>query len=73
MLLGLVAARWPSGLLNGAGWLFVAGALMFGGTVSALALEGPRWLGAITPIGGILLITGWLLFAIAIARSGGAS
>ena len=73
VLLGLVAARWPSGLLNGAGWLFVAGSLIFGGTVYALALEGPRWLGAITPIGGILLITGWLLFAIAIARSGGAS
>ncbi|MEX1184329.1 MAG: DUF423 domain-containing protein [Gemmatimonadota bacterium] len=69
VLLGLVAARWPSALLNGAGWLFVAGSLIFGGTVYALALGGPRWLGAITPIGGTLLIAGWVLFAVGVARS----
>lgn len=49
--------------LNGAGWCLLAGSLLFSGTVFALALGSPRWLGAITPIGGTLLIAGFLLFA----------
>ena len=36
---------------------------MFAGTVGALALGGPRWLGAVTPLGGALMIAGFLLFA----------
>lgn len=47
---------------------FIAGAAIFSGTLYALALGGPRWLGAITPIGGTLLIAGWLAFAWAAAR-----
>ena len=39
------------------------GALIFGGTVAVLALDGPRWLGAVTPIGGLLLIVGFLQIA----------
>ena len=49
--------------LSWAGWLLVAGAIVFSGTVGALALGAPRWLGAITPIGGLLLIIGFLVFA----------
>jgi uncharacterized membrane protein YgdD (TMEM256/DUF423 family) len=49
--------------VEGAGWCLLAGSLTFSGTVFGLALGGPRWLGAITPIGGILLIVGFLLFA----------
>ncbi|WP_033923125.1 DUF423 domain-containing protein [Sphingomonas sp. 37zxx] len=41
-------------------WLFLAGGLVFAGTLYAMALGGPRWLGAVTPIGGTLLIVGWL-------------
>jgi uncharacterized membrane protein YgdD (TMEM256/DUF423 family) len=70
VLIGLLGGRWPSALLGWAGWLFVAGVLVFSGTVYALALGAPRWLGAITPLGGLALITGWLLVAAAIARSG---
>jgi uncharacterized membrane protein YgdD (TMEM256/DUF423 family) len=44
-------------------WLFVAGAAIFAGTLYAMALGAPRWLGAITPIGGIALIVGWLWLA----------
>ena len=44
-----------------AGWAFVLGVSVFAGTLYALALGGPRWLGAITPLGGLALITGWLL------------
>ena len=46
-----------------AGWCFLAGSVVFSGTLYGLALGGPRWLGAITPIGGALLIAGWLAFA----------
>jgi uncharacterized membrane protein YgdD (TMEM256/DUF423 family) len=49
--------------VDASGWCLLAGSLIFSGTVFALALGGPRWLGAITPIGGTLLIAGFLLFA----------
>jgi uncharacterized membrane protein YgdD (TMEM256/DUF423 family) len=51
------------GSLAGAGWCLFLGSLIFSGTVFALALGSPRWLGAVTPIGGVLLIAGFLLFA----------
>jgi uncharacterized membrane protein YgdD (TMEM256/DUF423 family) len=51
------------GSLTGAGWCLFLGSLIFSGTVFALALGSPRWLGAVTPIGGVLLIAGFLLFA----------
>lgn len=46
-----------------AAWCLFAGALVFSGTLYAMALGAPRWFGAITPIGGVLLIAGWLLLA----------
>lgn len=69
ILLGAISARWPAPLLSVSGWLFVFGTTVFGGTVYALALGGPRWLGAITPIGGVALIAGWVVMALAIFRS----
>jgi uncharacterized membrane protein YgdD (TMEM256/DUF423 family) len=42
------------------GWLLAGGALLFAATLYAMALGAPRWLGAVTPIGGTLLIAGWL-------------
>jgi uncharacterized membrane protein YgdD (TMEM256/DUF423 family) len=51
-----------------AGWCLFAGTLVFSGTVAALALGGPRWLGAVTPLGGLLMIAGFLLFALASVR-----
>ncbi|TAJ07454.1 MAG: DUF423 domain-containing protein [Nitrospirae bacterium] len=42
-----------------AGWLFLAGILLFSGSLYALALSGLRWLGAITPVGGVCFIAGW--------------
>jgi uncharacterized membrane protein YgdD (TMEM256/DUF423 family) len=51
------------GSLAGAGWCLFLGSVIFSGTVFALALGSPRWLGAVTPIGGVLLILGFLLFA----------
>ena len=49
--------------VDGAGWCLFLGSLIFSGTVAALAVGGPRILGAITPIGGTLMIAGFLLFA----------
>jgi uncharacterized membrane protein YgdD (TMEM256/DUF423 family) len=49
-------------------WLFVGGAAIFAGTLYAMALGAPRWLGAVTPIGGASLILGWLWLAMHVAR-----
>ena len=56
--------------LNLAGWSFLLGTLIFSGTLYALALTGIRWLGAITPIGGLALIVGWFALAVAAGSSG---
>jgi uncharacterized membrane protein YgdD (TMEM256/DUF423 family) len=53
---GLPAAVW-------AAWLFVIGAAVFAGALYGLALGGPRVLGAVAPIGGLLMIAGWLVIA----------
>jgi len=45
-------------------WLFVAGGALFAGTLYAMAFGGPRWFGAITPIGGVALIAGWVCLAV---------
>jgi uncharacterized membrane protein YgdD (TMEM256/DUF423 family) len=56
----LVAARMGA---KAPGWCFVVGGAVFAGTLYAMALGGPRWLGAVTPTGGTALILGWLLLA----------
>jgi uncharacterized membrane protein YgdD (TMEM256/DUF423 family) len=56
-------ARWPGTAMMAAGWLFVAGTAVFSGTLYLLALTGVKWLGAITPLGGVALVLGWLLLA----------
>lgn len=60
------ATRWPaSGLPIAAGWLFLAGILFFSGSLYLLALSDRRWLGAITPLGGVAFIAGWVCLALA--------
>jgi uncharacterized membrane protein YgdD (TMEM256/DUF423 family) len=46
-------------LLNGAGWLFVVGIVLFCGSLYLLSVTGMRWLGAVAPLGGIAFIAGW--------------
>lgn len=61
----LAAERWPGPLSRSAGWAFAAGTLVFSGSLFVLALSGIRWLGAITPVGGVALLCGWTLLALA--------
>ena len=63
------ASRWPDTYVNIAGYLFVAGILIFSGSLYVLAITGIRWLGAITPIGGVCLIIGWGLLAVGLLRA----
>lgn len=62
------AGRWPGGAAHAAGWLFLAGTLVFSGSLYLLVLSGARWLGAVTPLGGVALLAGWAALAWAIAR-----
>lgn len=62
-LVHAVAALAIMGIARGPAMLMLAGGAIFGLTLYAMALGGPRWLGAITPIGGSLLIAGWLWLA----------
>lgn len=55
--------------LRWAGWLMVAGLVLFSGSLYVLVLSGTRWLGAITPFGGTAWIAAWLLLAWAVLRS----
>lgn len=72
--LGLLAAawaasRWPGSLADYAGWLFLAGIVLFSGSLYGLSLTGVRWLGAITPLGGLAFMAGWAALALGAWRS----
>jgi uncharacterized membrane protein YgdD (TMEM256/DUF423 family) len=60
--------RWPGAALAASGWCFVAGTVLFSGSLYLLALTGARGLAAVTPVGGALFVAGWLLLAIGAAR-----
>ena len=57
-------SRWPNQWVESAGWLFVVGIVIFSGSLYVLAISGMRWLGAVTPVGGLCLILGWVVLAI---------
>ena len=67
---GLIAAawalsRWPGKSAAAAGWFFVAGTLLFSGSLYLLSMTGVRWIGAITPVGGVCFLAGWISLATA--------
>jgi uncharacterized membrane protein YgdD (TMEM256/DUF423 family) len=61
----LVGNRNPGTLTQAAGWAFVLGIVVFSGSLYLLSVTGTRWLGAITPIGGLAFLTGWALLFLA--------
>ena len=67
VLIGVLAGKSP--LLGAAGWAMVTGTLLFSGSLYVLALTGVRWLGAITPLGGLAFLVGWALLAAAALRA----
>ena len=62
-------SRWSStGLAAAAGWLFLAGTVLFSGSLYLLAVTGTKWLGAVTPLGGVAFIAGWVCLALTAGR-----
>jgi uncharacterized membrane protein YgdD (TMEM256/DUF423 family) len=57
------STHWPAPALSLAGWCFITGIVLFSGSLYFLALAENRWVGAITPIGGLAFLLGWLAFA----------
>jgi uncharacterized membrane protein YgdD (TMEM256/DUF423 family) len=65
----LACARWPGKLIHAGGWLLVIGSVFFSGSLYLLSLTGIKGLGAITPVGGMLLLAGWLCLAVGAFKS----
>jgi uncharacterized membrane protein YgdD (TMEM256/DUF423 family) len=63
-----VNTQWPGRAARASGWLFIAGIVLFSGSLYLLVLTGQRGLGAITPIGGLCQLAGWLALAWAVWR-----
>jgi uncharacterized membrane protein YgdD (TMEM256/DUF423 family) len=73
--LALLATAWlmsmtPSRAASAAAWCFLIGIVIFSGSLYVLSLTGIRSFGAVTPVGGVLFIVGWLLMVIAALSSG---
>ena len=66
---GLAAEHWAGPLLRVAGWLFIAGTVLFSGSLYLLSAHAPRIVGAVTPLGGLCFIIGWACFAAGAWRS----
>ena len=69
LAVGWACTRWPGPAVNASGWLFVAGTLLFSGSLYLLSLSGIRWLGAITPRGGLAWLAAWLCLAWGVWRA----
>lgn len=66
LAVGMIALSQPqAALLRSSGWLFLLGIAIFSGSLYILAITGLRWLGAITPLGGLAFIAGWACLAVA--------
>lgn len=70
LIIGLLVLWFPaSTYLRWAGWLMLAGIVLFCGSLYLLSLSGVRWLGAITPLGGLAFIVAWVLFCLGVLKS----
>jgi uncharacterized membrane protein YgdD (TMEM256/DUF423 family) len=58
-------AKWPSSIVTVGGWLFVIGTILFSGSLYFMSVGGVKWLGAITPIGGLSFLAGWICMMVA--------
>src|SRR4051812_35436806 len=69
LVVAYLAGQKSAGPARLSGWLFLAGTILFSGSLYALTLSGVTWLGAITPLGGLAFIPGWLVLAWGVWRS----
>lgn len=70
MVVGLVAMQiTDSAYLKWSGWSMLAGIVLFSGSLYVLSVTGARWLGAVTPFGGLSFIVAWMLFVVALIRN----
>lgn len=69
LLIGVLARQMPTVSFNVSGTCFAAGVLLFSGSLYVLALSDVRVLGAITPLGGLLFLTGWIFLGWTIAKA----
>ena len=69
LAVGLLAMKFQSGLLTSSGWSFLVGMILFSGSLYALSISGIKTLGAITPIGGLFFIVGWVLLTVSILKA----
>ena len=70
ILIGIIAWQIPGSVwLKWSTWLMLTGIILFSGSLYLLALTNVRWLGMITPIGGVAFIASWLLLAVAVYHS----
>ena len=68
LMIGILLYHIHDKLLGYAGLSIIAGVLIFSGSLYILCLSGIRWMGVITPIGGLLMIVGWVLLFVAVYR-----
>jgi uncharacterized membrane protein YgdD (TMEM256/DUF423 family) len=70
LAVGLVASQIADSVwLKWSGWLMLLGIILFSGSLYVLSVSGLRWLGLVTPFGGVAFIAAWIVFVIAIAKS----
>ena len=70
LAVGILSNQAPASILNWSGWLLFVGTLIFSGSLYILIYSGVRWLGAITPIGGVLFLAGWACLTIYAFQNG---
>jgi uncharacterized membrane protein YgdD (TMEM256/DUF423 family) len=67
---GLLATQLPGSVyLKWSGWMMLVGIILFSGSLYILSISGLRWLGMVTPIGGMSFIAAWILFVLAVMKS----
>jgi len=68
LLIGVIAISFPSELLKWSAILLAVGIVLFSGSLYVLAITGMKWIGAITPLGGLGFIAGWVLLFMAVLK-----
>jgi uncharacterized membrane protein YgdD (TMEM256/DUF423 family) len=69
VLIGFLMMKMPSSWLNYAGYSMMIGMILFSGSLYTLSISGIKWMGAITPIGGLFFIAGWFFLLMAVIKT----